>query len=210
MPFELVDAVLPVSEEIRFALRGEWRRLASPGTWLTGEERVATASETRAARAGVDARTGLHSDFVEVAQTVSQVPGEITAAWVDNVVERLPDIATYVELVGIAARMSAVDSYVRGVGAAVEPLPEPIFGEPSRVPNPAARQRRAFVPTAGGDGPPRMLSAVPEEAQAQMELHGVLYLSEAEMAELARVKALSRPQMEFVACRVSYLNDCVF
>lgn len=210
MSFELVDAVLPVTEEIRRALREEWHGLASAGTWLTGEERVAVATEARAARDGSGAGTELDPAAAEVAQAVSQAPGEITAAWVDDVVARLPGIATYVESVGVAARLSAVDTYVRGVGAAEEPLPDPVAGEPSRQPNPAARQRRAFVPTEGGDGPPRMLSAVPEEASAQMRLHGALYLTEEEMGELTRVEALSRPQMEFVACRVSYLNDCVF
>lgn len=210
MPFDLVDAVLPVSEEIRSGLRDEWRRLASAGTWLTGQERVAVATEARAARGGADAGAGLAPAVAEVARTVARAPGAITAGWVRDVVARLPSVTAYVETVGVTARVSAVDTFVRGVGASEEPLPGPMSGEPSREPNPAARQRRAFVPTEGGDGPPQMLSAVPAEARAQMRLHGALYLTEEEMRDLDRVEALSRPQMEFVACRVSYLNDCVF
>lgn len=210
MSFELVDSALPVTEEVRSALREEWRRLASPGTWLTGQERVAVAMEARLAHAGAEGGVGLDPAAAEVAQAVSQVPGGITGDWLGNVVARLPGLTHYVEAVGVVARVSAVDAYVRGVGAVEEPLPEPVPGEPSREPNPAARQRRAFVPTAGGDHPPRMLSAVPSEARAQMQLHGVLYLTEEEMGDLTRIEALSRPQMEFGVCRVSYLNDCVF
>lgn len=210
MSFAMRDAILPVADDVRDVLGEEWRRLAAPGTWLAGEERVAVAAEARAARARAAGATGLAPAMVEVAHAVAASPGEITAAWVDDVVAAGPDVVTYVEVVGIVARLAAVDACVRGVGATEEPLPEPVPGEPSRERNPAARQRRAFVPTDGGDGPPTMLSAVPAEARAQMQLHGALYLTEQEMGDLARGTELPRPQMELVAARVSYLNHCIF
>lgn len=210
MPFALADAALPVAEEVRSALRREWRHLAAPGTWLTGAQRVAVAAEARAARADAGERAALDPATAETARVVAANPGGITGAWVADVTGRGPGVAPYVEAVGVVARLAAVDACVRGVGAAEEPLPEPQPGEPSRQPNPAARQRRAFVPTDGGDGPPRMLSAVPAEARAQMQLHGALYLTEEEMGDLARGKELSRPQMELCTSRVSYLNHCVF
>ena len=66
------------------------------------------------------------------------------------------------------------------------------------------------MPTVGVISPPTALQAVPTEAAVQEELHGALYLSYADMADLAAVRGLSRAQMELVAARVSYLNDCFF
>lgn len=66
-----------------------------------------------------------------------------------------------------------------------------------------------WVPTVGAIGPPSALSAVPAEAAAQEALHGVLYLSYADMADQRAERGLTRAQMELVAARVSWLNDCV-
>ncbi len=66
------------------------------------------------------------------------------------------------------------------------------------------------MPTVGAIGPVTALDAVPPEATAQAALHGALYLSYAEMADLAVVRGLTRAQLELVAARVSYLNDCFY
>jgi len=231
MPFALSDATLPVTDEIASALRAEWQRLAAPGTWLAGDQRVAVAAEARAARSaaggqgharrqparagGDGARAGgdgaeLDPVLAQAARRVAATPSALTGEWVADVVARGPGVAFYVETVGVVARLAAVDAYVAGVGAAAEALPEPVAGEPSREPNPRARPRAAFVPTEGGDDPPRMLSAVPAERDAQAQLNDALYLTEAQMDELAAGRELSRPQMELVAARVSYLNGCRF
>jgi hypothetical protein len=224
MPFALSDATLPVTDEIASALRAEWQRLAAPGTWLAGDQRVAVAAEARAARGAAGgqghtrrqpARAGgdgaeLDPVLAEAARRVAATPSALTGEWVADVVARGPGVAPYVETVGVVARLAAVDAYVAGVGAAAEALPEPVAGEPSREPNPRARPRAAFVPTEGGDDPPRMLSAVPAERDAQAQLNDALYLTEAQMDELAAGRELSRPQMELVAARVSYLNGCRF
>ncbi len=57
MAFELEDAVLPVPDGLREELRSQWQRLAAPGTWLSGEDRVSVAGEARAARTFADALT---------------------------------------------------------------------------------------------------------------------------------------------------------
>lgn len=207
MPFALTDAAVPATDEVRDALAEEWGRLAAPGTWMSGAERVAAA---RAARTGIADVAGVDAAVAEVAVAVMREPGTITGAWIADAIDRVGRVERYVEAVGVVARLSAVDTCVLGVGAATEPLPEPVAGEPSRQPNPAARRRRAAVPTDGVDSLPRMLSAVPAEAQAQMRLHGALYLTEEETGDHALGTELTRPQMELVASRVSHLNHCVF
>jgi hypothetical protein len=49
---------------------------------------------------------------------------------------------------------------------------------------------------------------VPAEAEALLSLHGPLYLTVEQMQDPAYKKALTRAQMEFVAARTSYLNEC--
>ncbi len=48
-PFSYAGAALPVREDLPATHRQAWRRLAQPGTWWTGRERVAIATEVRQA-----------------------------------------------------------------------------------------------------------------------------------------------------------------
>jgi hypothetical protein len=210
VPFELRDAVLPVSDGVRAELRREWGRLAAPGTWLSGEERVAVAREARAARTFADADTELEPVLVEAAQSVSAAADLITRDWIADLLTRDITIEEYVEVVGIVSRLAAVDSYVRGVGSAEEALPDSAPGEPTRQRNINVRRRGAFVPTDPEDGARYALSAVPAEEEARDRLHAQLYLSTPQMADLSYQSELSRAQMELLAARVSFLNDCFY
>lgn len=210
MAFALTAATLPVRDDIRAALREEWRRLASAGTWFDGATRVAIAAEARAARRRGEADTDLFPLIAEATQAVSAAAAFVSRDWVDDLVQRGLAIEEYVEITGLVGQLAAVDTYVEGVGAPQEPLPDPLPGEPSRQPNPAAQWRAALVPTQTGDGPPYALSAVPAEARALLDLHAALYMPVEQMGDLASGGDLARPQMEFVAARTSYLNDCRF
>lgn len=100
MSFALSDAVLPVPDRVREGLRQEWRRLAAPGTWLTGQQRIALAAEARAARTFADAHTELPEPLIEAAQSVSAAAHLITGEWVTDLVARGVAIEQYVEIVG--------------------------------------------------------------------------------------------------------------
>ncbi|OMQ15215.1 hypothetical protein A7K94_0211080 [Modestobacter sp. VKM Ac-2676] len=210
MAFELTDAVLPVPDDVRAELRQEWTRLAAPGTWLSGPERVAIAREARAARTYADGDTALPDLLTEAAQSVSAAAALVTREWAADLRDRGLAIEQYVEVVGVVSRLAAVDSYVRGVGSAEEPLPDPEPGEPAREHNGQVRWRNAFVPTDPEDGARFALSAVPAEEEARDRLHAQLYLSTEQMADLAYQDVLSRAQMELLAARVSLLNDCFY
>jgi len=208
--FALEDALLPVPAEVRAALRREWQRLGAPGTWLSGRDRVAVAREARAARTLADGDTGLSPLLAEAAQSVSAAAEFVTREWVADLLARGLTIEQYVEVVGVVSRLAAVDAYVRGIGCAAEPLPDPAPGEPTREPNQQVRWRRAFVPTDPEDGARYALTAVPAEEEARDQLQAPLYLSTPQMADFAYQGALSRPQLEFLAARVSLLNDCFY
>lgn len=202
---------LPVPVEIATVLDQQWRALAEPGTWWTGSERIAIAAEARAARDEVPlARSVTIAPAAQrAAALVAIAPHRIDRQVVDDLEDEGLDRLAYVELVGVVARVIAMDTAERGLGAGPTPLPTPQAGEPTRE-TVASRLRSAWVPMVGGAGPTTALSAVPREDRAQEELHGALYLSYAEMGDLAIVKGLARAQMETVAARTSLLNHCHF
>ncbi len=192
----------------------EWARLAAAGTWWTGAERVAMARVARAARATDSGRADLASAplpeaAVEAAERLSADP-HVDLPWVEDLERRGLDRRAYVEVLGIVARLNAVDTFLFGIGSSPRRLPDPRPGEPTRATVPDAVMNGGFVPTVGPASAPNALSAVAAETEALMDLHGVLYLSMAEMGDLEIVKDLNRCQIELVAARTSLLNECFF
>ena len=68
--------------------------------------------------------------------------------------------------------------------------------------------KQAWVPIVGPAGALTVLSALPSEQAARNDVHGPLYLRPEEMQDFAYQGVLSRAQMELLAARTSYLNDC--
>jgi hypothetical protein len=184
----------------------QWSRLGEPGTWLTGAERVDLICIVRDPGAAVD----LDATTERAAAAVAHDAASITAASVDEHEANGLARERYVEVVGVVSRVAAIDTYERGLGRQPRHVPNSRAGEPSRSVVAAARRRAGWVPTVGAIGPPSALSAVTAEADAQEALHGALYLPYADMVDLHAERGLTRAQMELVAARVSYLNDCLF
>jgi hypothetical protein len=169
-PFDYAGLGLPIPEPMRAAHRRAWERLAAPGSWWTGAERVAIAAEARAARSCALCRArraalspaavpGAHvasallpATAVDAAHRIASDPGRLTRAWYQGLLEAGLSDAHYVELVGVVSTLVNLDSLHRALGVAPEPLPEPRPGEPSRR-RPPARQEVAWVPTVPLDSP---------------------------------------------------------
>lgn len=149
---------------------------------------------------------------VDAARTLGGEPGVIRRDTVDGWTAGGLDETGYVELVGIVSRLTAVDSFHRAMGLPLEPLPRPEPGEGSGagLPSGAKRTRRSHAPTVGPPTIPSVLSAVPAENQAWMDLADAMYLTFAEMESPDIVKDLHRRQIEVVAARTSLLNECFF
>lgn len=209
--FQTVNASLPLRSDMLAGMQREWDRLSQPGTWWTGEERVAIAEQARAAHAGLVApATSLSQATVQIARQIATDAHDIDRNTVDALESEGIGQEAYVEMVGIIARLTAIDTAVRGMGSDLVPLPTPVSGEPSREVVPSAKRRAAFVPMVGGSGATNALSAVPPEDRAQADLHGSLYLSYADMGNFGVVKGIPRWQMELAAATTSYINHCVF
>lgn len=139
-------------------------RLAEPGTWWTGAERVAIAAELRAARdcalclerlraVSPEAAQGRHDgpgvlpeSAIEVIHRLTTDPARLGKAWFEKIRASGLDDGRYVEIVGVVTTVMSVDYFCRGLGVPLHPLPEPQPGEPSRYRPAAARDDGAWLP----------------------------------------------------------------
>ncbi len=205
-----MDAVLAQMDYIA-AIERQWDLLARAGTWFTGQQRVDIARAARAARDGVISDDMSLSEAARgAARAIAATPASIRA----NDVQRWYDAGLtgeeYVEILGVVARLVAVDTFLFGLGQPERPLPEPIAGEPSRQIVSGAHLNGGWAPTVGAAFPTTALSAVPAEFDAMAELAAAFYIALDGMADLALVNGLQRDQMEVVAARTSLINDCFF
>ncbi|MEZ5245493.1 MAG: alkylhydroperoxidase-related (seleno)protein [Acidimicrobiales bacterium] len=187
----------------------EWERLAAPGTWWTGAERIAIAADARRAMAG-EALSGILPPPVEeatriIATAAASIRGTDVARWeLDGL-----DASAYIEIAGIVSRLAALDVTAFGLGHKFRPLPEPEPGDPSRDRPDGATITTGWAPTIGPAAASSALSAVPAEAEAMADVRDVLYLGAVQMLQTQSGRdGLTRPQIELAASRASALNDC--
>ncbi|NQV05543.1 hypothetical protein HQ535_03255 [bacterium] len=213
MTFEPLDGLPGAEPDLAASFRAEWEFLAAPGTWLTGDERVAVAAVARAARSGDPIpKTALDAVEDDVAITLGRTPGVIRADVVDAWYRRGLVVERYIEMVGIASRITAVDSFHRAMGLPLEALPQPMDGEPTRIAaDPSARRtRRSYAPTVGAPQIVTVLSLVPAEQAAWIRLSDAMYMTFEAMNLPGDQRGLHRSEIEVVAARTSLINECFF
>ena len=145
---------MPLSNTIRPELLSAheraWRRLARPGTWWTGAERVAIAAAARAALTCAfctKRKQTLSASMASGAHAVS--PGGLSEGVIDLIHRLRTDadrfgptlfaryvpgvlpVERYTELVGIVATITAIDTFDTIMGRPLRDLPEPAAGAPS-------------------------------------------------------------------------------
>lgn len=159
------DAILQLRDELNRVLKRTWVWLAEPGEWWTGEERLAIAAETLAARhcdlceqrkAALspydidrkhEARGTLPAAAVDAIHRIHTDPGRLGSRWYREVLESGLTEEQLVELIGIVACVAAIESVAGGLGAEVPDLPEPRSGNPARQRPVGARACIARVST---------------------------------------------------------------
>jgi hypothetical protein len=202
---------LAIHAEINSAINNDWKRMARPGSFFTGAQRVAMATEARRDRDGDPTGTGQLSPTVaRVVRQVSVRPMDITHQWVDQAFSEGLTPLQYVEIIGLVSRLSAIDLFDFGIGSDQRPLPDPVAGEPTGAFDPAAQPNGAVVPTTGPSGASVALTGIRAENAALHEIHEAFFISNTQIPEFGLTKDLIRPQMEMVAARTSYLNDCFY
>jgi len=157
-------ASVPVREDLLAAHRSAFQRLAQPGSFWTGQERLAIAAEARhapccplceerKAALSPDAVQGEHRSLGALAEVMVDVihrvvtdPSRLSRAWLERTLARGLGDAAYVEILGVVTTIVAIDAFCRGIGVAPHPLPEPRPGEPSRRRPARAKLEGAWIP----------------------------------------------------------------
>ena len=172
----------------------------------------------------------LPAAWVEVVHRVRTDAGRLSRRFYDEARASGITEEQYVELLGVLVRVTSIDTFCEALGLPQHALPEPQPGEPSRRRPSGAKQNGAWVPTlAPGDasgseadlypktlpGMPvpnvaQALTLVPDEMRAVARMSAVQYASPSRLMDMRFRRALTRPQMEFVAARVSALNQCFY
>ena len=150
-PFGYVDSPFSVRDDIVQANRTTWQRLAKPGCWWTGEQRVAIAAAVRSAGScrlcaerkdalSPNAVNGTHDGdgldalparAVDAVHRIVTDQSRLSAAWVASLAEDGITDGHYVELLGVVVSVFSIDAFHSALGLLPEPLPEPESGQPS-------------------------------------------------------------------------------
>jgi hypothetical protein len=159
-----------VREDMLVTYRRAWDRIAEPGTWWTGAERVAIAAESRAAEncefcerraeaLSPNSETGQHDGpsgeilppaAIDAIHRLVTDATRLTKSWLSGLAdEGVPD-THYVELLSVVVSTRSIDIFHRVMGLSPEPLPEPRSGEPKRIRPSAATGGEAWVPMLPG------------------------------------------------------------
>jgi len=154
----------PIRPDLIEAYRAAWMRIASPGTWLTGIERVAVADETRRARScavcrerknalsphtieGEHDHAGiLSAPMVDEIHRVTTDAARLTQSWYQSLIDQGLEVEAYVEALGVAVQIISIDGFHRAMGLPLEDLPTPLPGEPTRIRPEGLVENEAWVP----------------------------------------------------------------
>ena len=173
----------------------------------------------------------LSGPAIDAVHRVMNDSARLTPSWYERTIESGLSEPAYVEAVAVIVTTVAVDTFHRGMGLPLLELPAAQSGQPSRDLPVGARRRFTWVPTVSpreageelrrawwpdGDEQyvPRIhqaLSLVVDEVIAFKNVSEALYLpSGALMDFAANHRAISRPQIELLAARISALNECFY
>lgn len=179
-------AAYPVRADFAEGHMRYWRRLAAPGNWLSGAERVALAREVRGAatctlckrrkaalspyqvKGNHDTASDLPAVMVEVVHRVITDSARLTRSWFDGVMQQGLTVEQYVEIIGTLVHVLAIDDFCRAIGVDLHELPEPLAGESSHYrPASVAQGDDAWVPML-----PRVVESTPEADLWQGAMEG--------------------------------------
>lgn len=164
---------------------------------------------------------------VELVHRVVNDPGRLTEGWANSVLARGLSEGEYVEIVGLVAMVMMLDTFGLALGLPLRELPEPEAGEPTRYRPAGAKKMAAWLPlvepqdATEADGPMypspkagyiyRGLSLVPQSLRDYWALANCHYMPGQYVYQFDKsIRAISRPQTEILAARVSALHQCVY
>jgi len=207
----------------RVAVAAEVRRARACA--LCAEIRAALSPG--AVRGAHDTLGALGAAEVELVHRVVADPGRLSERWAQSVLARGLAEGEYVEIVGVVAMVMIMDTCTRALGLRDHALPAPQDGAPTGYRPPGAKKQAAWLPlvepedAVEADGPMypspkagyiyRALSLVPQSLRDYWALASCHYLPGDVVYRFdTTIRAISRPQTEVIAARVSAMHQCVY
>jgi hypothetical protein len=164
---------------------------------------------------------------VDVAHRLTTDASRLTETWFNSCIEAGLTDAAYVEILSVVVSTLAIDSFHNALGFEYEPLPEPVDGEPSHRRPGDGTTGVAWMPIVE----PQNLEPIDADIYGGAERTGNVIMAMSLVPDAVRLlaaqqtpmylqkvgdfasnggRALTRPQMELIAGRVSALNDCFY
>ena len=224
---------IPVRENLRTAHAEAWQRISKAGDFYSGTARVdfvrvardaLTCELCRERKAAISPNsvTGEHETFssldpvvVDMIHRLRTDPGRLTKAFFDEVTQIIT-AAEYVEIVSVVNSSVIIDTMHNAVGLGLPPLPLPARGRPRGQMNELAVDAGAWVPIldAPQDIADTGLPTVPNIARALGLVQSAVDLFFTTFRPHYTLKnlplSISQAQAEFVAARVSAMNECFY
>ena len=224
---------LPLSQHLRDSHAESWSLIGSAGDFFAARDRVEMVRVSREALTcplcaerkaslspySVTGKTTIDSHLpdvvVDMILRIRTDPGRLTKHWFDSVVSEI-SAQEYVEVVSVVNSAVIIDTLHNSLGLGVPPLPEAKPGRPRKSFNPDAIDGGAWVPILAADeemadtGLPR----VPNIARSLGLVPSALDLFFKTFRPHYALKdiqlSISQAQAEFVASRVSAMNECFY
>ena len=170
--------------------------------------------------------TGLAPEVIDVVHRLTTDPSRLTQTWLEDATATQLSVAQYVEIISVVTTTLCIDTFNKALGFDPEPLPEPRIGEPTRYTPSGLESDTAWIPMIGelneaetdlweagrSANVIRAMSLVPDAVRLLKVLSAAQYIATQDIPNPAADggRAISRAQIEFIAARVSALNDCFY
>ena len=225
---------LPLRDDLREGHATAWADIAQPGVSWTGADRVAIVAEARAAldcdlcsarqselspnavQGDHDTASALPASVVDAVHRLRTDPQRLTRAWFDALVPDQLSQPAYVELVSLVCTSVIIDTQHNALGLPVASLPDPVAGDPGGELLEDSVDIGAWLPVVRteADLADTGLPSVPNIARSLTLVPRAAALFFGAFRPHYRLKdlhlAISQAQAEFVASRVSALNQCFY
>lgn len=224
----------PVRADLRDKHAEAWRLIARPGPFWNAEARVQMVHEARAALAcdlcrrrkdalspnvvqGThDAASALPAAVIDMIHRVRTDPARMTRSVFDGVLDAGIPAESYLEAVSVVCTSVIVDTFHNALGLAAPATLPPEPGEPTGQEPPQVEDAGAWVPltTAEVEDGTFGLPRAPNIGRAMGLVPGAValfFLSFRSHYALRDIPLdISQAQAEFIASRVSALNECFY
>ena len=227
----------PLRKHLVEAHERVWDNIAEPGPFWTGAERTSMVAESRTAASchlcearrqelspyAIDgahnSETDLDDVIIDMIHRIRSDPGRITRNMFDQVMNAGISPEHYVEVVSVVNSSVIIDTLHAALGLPLAALPSPKPGMPTGQPPANVTDEGAWVPIAVGNERPGLINGLSNNREPNIARSMGLVPSAVQLFftafrphyALQNIPLdLQQSQAEFIASRVSALNQCFY